>query len=321
MTLWFSVLGPPEVRGNGGEVAIEEPRARTLFAALVVNANTPVTIDRLAQALWETVPRNPLAELETVEEELRRILRSAGELADGRLLRRGYGHLLAVAVDELDLDRFALLFRQGRAALEAEDHYAAAHLLGHGLTIWRGPAGAGAQAYGWLRRRLDEIDELRSLAIEGHLLARLALGQSDQVIEDARRLLATEPLDERWWACLVASLRDAGKSEAAQAVHDQARQVYMEGLGLLPDHIHRLLHLALLPPQLRASAHWMTFTANRMARRNGPSRSTRWTKPGRGPQDLVRSLSVAGPVADGYAWPPADSARSDSWPANRPRPD
>lgn len=257
MALRFLMLGPPEIRTAAGLVLVHDARLSALFTALAVNANTPVSLDRLADALWEERPPSAAAQIRTAVSALRQSMCTAGAAPDDAsvLWRRG-GCLLSVGQDELDLDRFTLLFRQGRAALDASDHQAAAYLMGEALTTWRGAAGAGCAAFGWLRDRLSDLDELRWSAAEGRLLALLRLGRTDRAVAEARALLDADPLYEPWWACLIAGLRDGGEPGAARAAHDQARQVYIDEYGAVPDHVRRTLHLALLPGRLRG-ANWV----------------------------------------------------------------
>jgi DNA-binding SARP family transcriptional activator len=250
MAVGVLVLGPPEVRGATACLPVDQP---AVFGALVVNANAPVTPARLATAMWDTPPPSWEAEVRDSVEALRGLIDSAGRPIAGRLVAYGPDHLLTVEPEELDLDRFTLLFRQGRAALDADDHHAASHLLDEALATWRGPAG-GAWAHGWLARRFAGIERLRSSAAESRLVARLALGQRDRVASEAHALVAADPQNERWWALLIAGLRDSGDPAAARAAHERARQAYVDEFGLLPDHVRRLLHLAQQPAPRRGPA-------------------------------------------------------------------
>jgi hypothetical protein len=237
----FSILGPPQVHGDGPPLRIAEAG---LLVALASSANALIDSDRLAEARWEHPPSDAVAQIEAGVAALRRVLRAAGPRVAGRLVSRDHGHLLLVEPDELDLDRFALLFRQGREALDADDPNAAAHLLDQALAIWRGPVGAGTRMFGWLHHRVTEIERLRAAAAERRLIARLVLGQARQVTADASASFGTDPWYEGWHAMLIAGPRDEG---------DQA---FAAELGVLPDRVRRLLCLALLPDRPRG-ADWI----------------------------------------------------------------
>jgi DNA-binding SARP family transcriptional activator len=250
MMVQFSVLGPPEVRDDDASVFVAESAP---FVALASSPNTLVLNDRLAEGMWENPPPDAADHVDAAMTALRGALRAAGQRAAARLVRREEGHVLLVEPDELDLDRFILLYRQGRAALEAEDLYAAAYLFDQALAVWRGPINGGHRAYGWLGDRLAGIDHLRASAAEGRLVARLMLGLSRLAAADAQAVITTDPLDERWHALLVAALRDGGDPETAGPAPDQARSTYPAQRGLVPDRVRRLLRLALPPPPLRGA--------------------------------------------------------------------
>jgi hypothetical protein len=52
-SLAVGVLGPLEVSVDGRPVAISAGRLRALLAALAVSAGQPVSVDRLATAMWD----------------------------------------------------------------------------------------------------------------------------------------------------------------------------------------------------------------------------------------------------------------------------
>jgi Bacterial transcriptional activator domain len=217
----FSVLGRPRASDDATAFVAES----VPFVALASSANTLVPTARLAEAMWERLPPDAADHVDAAMAALRGALRAAGPRAAARLVRRDGGHVLLVEPDELDLDRFILLYRQGRAALDADDPDAAALLLDQALASWRGPINGGHRAYGWLGDRLAGIDSLRASAAEARLVARLMLGQSS----------------------------------LAEAAHDQARSAYAAQVGLVPDRVRQLLRLALLPSPKRdgdESARW-----------------------------------------------------------------
>src|SRR4051794_34758736 len=100
----FAILGPLEVRGDGGPVSIRGPQQRALLAALLVNANEPVSAERLAAAVWgEESGRETL---NTVRVNISRLRGALG--ADGHVLETTTtGYRLRVGAEELDATRFA----------------------------------------------------------------------------------------------------------------------------------------------------------------------------------------------------------------------
>ncbi|MDX6568631.1 MAG: hypothetical protein QOH15_1209, partial [Gaiellales bacterium] len=103
--LEFLVLGPLDLRVDGGSVRIGGAKQRALLAMLLLSANRPVSRDRLIGEL-----RGEQG-LEASDHALRvQVWRLRKTLAPGsgepRLLSRAPGYLLRVEPDELDLDRF-----------------------------------------------------------------------------------------------------------------------------------------------------------------------------------------------------------------------
>lgn len=125
--LSFFILGSPRVR-DGATLPIAEPWSGTLLTALAVRANTPVSMADLAAALWLRRIAQPAMPVGAAVAALRRTLALPGARLEDRITQVGQAFRLTVEPDELDLDRFTILLRQGRAALDAEDHHAAAHL-------------------------------------------------------------------------------------------------------------------------------------------------------------------------------------------------
>src|SRR5438105_2286734 len=100
----FGVLGPIEVRRDGQALALGGPKQRAVLAFLLLNANGPVSRDRLIEALWGERP--PATASQTLDSYLSRLRKLLG--AD-RLIRRESGYALIVEPDELDLARFERL--------------------------------------------------------------------------------------------------------------------------------------------------------------------------------------------------------------------
>jgi DNA-binding SARP family transcriptional activator len=98
----FRILGPLEVRADGRAVEISGARRRALLAVLALQANRPVSMERLASALWgEDAPPGAI---KAVQVSVSRLRRALGE--EGVLETTPAGYRLAVAPGALDLERF-----------------------------------------------------------------------------------------------------------------------------------------------------------------------------------------------------------------------
>ena len=131
----FRILGPLEARGDGRVLEISGAKRRALLAVLALQANRPVSVERLAVALWgEDAPPGAVKAVQVAVSRLRRAL---GD--DGVLETTPAGYRLVVGPDELDLERFERSLAAGREALAAGDADRAGGAVARGA--WRCGAG------------------------------------------------------------------------------------------------------------------------------------------------------------------------------------
>src|SRR6266536_1171177 len=139
----FGVLGPLAVwRADGQAVKIPDLKVRALLAdllaGLLVQEGRPVSVDRLAEALWRgRPPGNPVNTLQTKVSQLRRALEEAEPGGRDLVVYQPPGYLLRAGHDAIDAQRFRDLMT---LAHETEDPQARAALLVEALGLWRGPA-------------------------------------------------------------------------------------------------------------------------------------------------------------------------------------
>src|SRR5262249_49173517 len=77
MTLQFGVLGPVEVRDDGGPIALGGPQQRRILAALLAEQGKVVAVDRLVDAIWPEAP--PDGARRTVMTYVSRLRQSLGD--------------------------------------------------------------------------------------------------------------------------------------------------------------------------------------------------------------------------------------------------
>ena len=134
----FRVLGPLQTRtGDGRLVGIGAAKPKLMLATLLLSANRPVSLDRLAEVIWgDRPPRSAAGALRTYASALR------GSLAlddDVRIVAGPGAYRIEVTVDDLDLLVFEELVAAGQKALADGDAAGAAEHLQRGLALWRGP--------------------------------------------------------------------------------------------------------------------------------------------------------------------------------------
>jgi DNA-binding SARP family transcriptional activator len=127
----FRILGPLEVDGASGAVALGAVKPRAVLAVLLLHANEPVSAERLALALWgEAAPADAMRTVQVYVSRLRKAL------GDGELVARTpAGYRLRVGPGELDAERFERGVEAGRRALAAGAPEEAAALLREALGL------------------------------------------------------------------------------------------------------------------------------------------------------------------------------------------
>ncbi|HEU5472950.1 MAG TPA: BTAD domain-containing putative transcriptional regulator [Actinophytocola sp.] len=243
----FRVLGTLEVRSLDGPCRLAAAKQRNLLAVLLLNANQPVDIGRLVDALWpDGPPRTAPVALRTYVSALRRSLGLAGRSGLPRLGTVPGGYQLYCAPGDLDLLAFDDLVTEGRRALAAGAPETAADRLRHALGLWRGRPFEDVVLDAGLRTELIRLEERRFLAQESWLEAQLALGHHEDVLAELLELVTTQPLREPLWAMWMLALYRSGRqAEALRAYRDLRRHLVRE-LGVEPGQPLRRLHQQIL---------------------------------------------------------------------------
>lgn len=240
----LGLLGPLEVRDGGGAVGpLGGRRQRTMLAALGLQADRPVSVERLVEDVWEPdeLPADPARTLSTIASRLRSVL---GDTS--LLVAEGAGYRLALPAEQVDVVRLEAGLEQGRAARLAGEPEQARTLLGEALELWRGEPLADlgeAPLCRWARPRLME---LQLQALEERNEVELALGQAGRLIGELLDLVAQQPLRERLVGHLMRALAATGRPGEALEVYEHTRTRLGEELGIDPSKELAELHVAIL---------------------------------------------------------------------------
>ncbi len=228
----FRILGPLEV---GGEPFRGGPKPRALLASLVLSRGSPVSKERLVDAVWgERPPASAAHALQVYVSELRK--------AGVEVERHGDGYRLQA--DRLDAAEFEGLLETAREHRRANRHEEALASLDEALALWRGPVLAGLEGGGALGAERERLEELRVAAMEDHAESALALGLALDVSE-LERLATEHPLRERLRAVLMLALYRAGRQAAALESYAEIRHA-LDELGLEPAAELRALQSSIL---------------------------------------------------------------------------
>jgi DNA-binding SARP family transcriptional activator len=233
-----------EVLVAGGEpVALVSAQQRALLALLVVSTPEPVTRDRLIDELWgENPPASAHHGVQVYVSGVRKVWRAAGSDAEVRSSKAGYA--LAVEPEQVGARRLERLVGEARRAL-ADDPGLAWERFVEALSLRRGPPLAGFEDVELARREAERLDELRVLASDGLVQARLECAEHAEVIGQITGLLGGNPLRERPRRLLMLALYRSGRhAEALSAYHDACAA--LDEIGLHPGPELRTLEQAIL---------------------------------------------------------------------------
>ena len=238
----FLILGPIEVLDESGPLALGGIKPRAVLAVLLLNANEPVSADRLALALWgEEVPGGAV---KTVQVHVSRLRKALGEADVVQTTPAGYR--LCVRDGECDAQRFERLVEDGRAALAGGDAPRAATILREALALWRGPALAELADEPFARAEIARLEEQRLAALELRVEADLAAGRHAELVGELQGLVNENPLREGLAAALMLALYRCGRQVEALDAYTATRRVLVEEMGVEPGPQMRDLHEAIL---------------------------------------------------------------------------
>jgi serine/threonine protein kinase len=231
----FQLLGPLAASGDDGPIAVGGPKQRLVLAHLLLRLNTTVPIDQLIDAVWgEEPPETARATLQTYVSRLR------GLLGSGRIEGEAPGYRLNAVPEELDNGRFETLLKEARE--DGLDPKAAVDVLDEALELWRGPALADLASEPSLFGEIARLEELRLVAVEERIAARLDLGHHADVVAELEAATAAHPMRERLWGQLILALYRSGRQADALAAFDRARRILVDELGIDPSRELQDLH-------------------------------------------------------------------------------
>lgn len=226
-------LGGVTVTHDGVEVNVGGPRLRRLLAVLLINRNTVVSVDSLADAVFAGAP-TPAAPttLRSYVARIRRVIEIDG---DGPVVvTQPPGYLLRVDDAAFDIARFEASVADARALLSQGQPAEAVPVLRNALAMWRGEAYVEFSDEDWAWPESQRLAELRLVAHEVLFDAQLEAGRASDMIPEVEAMATQHPLRETFVAQLLTALYRAGRQADALRAYRQHRDVLVEELGLDP---------------------------------------------------------------------------------------
>jgi DNA-binding SARP family transcriptional activator len=233
----FRILGPLEVVGDDGPIALGGQKQRALLGLLLVHAGEVLATDRLVADLWgERPPKTATTSLQNFVSHLRKLLGA------DTVETRPPGYVLRLDPDRFDLARFERLVASARGAAPAER----VRLLREALGLWRGPPLADLAFETFAQSEIRRLEELRAEALEARIDADLELGAGGELVGELESLVVQFPLRERLRGQLMLALYRSGRqADAIQAYH-RARRALVDELGIEPGPALRQVYTSIL---------------------------------------------------------------------------
>ncbi len=253
--LRLRVLGDLAATRDGEVVDLGGRRQRAVLAALVVSRNEVVPAARLADCVWgDRAPADSTGAIQAYVSHLRRRLQPdvGARRRDGVIASTGAGYVLRLGPEMVDAWCFERAVGEA-ATLPPAD---AVRSLEEALRLWRGAPYAEYAGEVWVEPETVRLTELRAVARERLLEARLQLGDAAVLVGDLEALVSEDPLREERWRLLVLALYRAQRQADALAALRRARRTLAEELGVDPGPGLRALeaHVLAQSPDLDAPA-------------------------------------------------------------------
>lgn len=227
--LTFQVFGGVEVHVGSGLIDAGHSRQRCVLAALVVDANRAVSIDRIIARVW--ADRAPSRSRETIYSYISRLRRILMRFPDVQIAHRSSGYVLSVDPLAVDLHRFRRLANQARRESDGGEKVA---LLDQALQLWRGPALAGLSTQ-WANGLREALTNERvAVELDRNDIA-LRRGLHSEILASMLDSSVRRPLDERLAAQLILGLYRCGQQSEALDRYERVRRQLADELGVDPN--------------------------------------------------------------------------------------
>jgi DNA-binding SARP family transcriptional activator len=252
----YRLLGPMVI-GESALMRLAGRRQARVMAALLLDANQVVSVDRLVDVVWhESPPAQAVKVARNTVSLLRARLSGAGHPATIESAPPGYR--LIVPVSEVDFLVFGTHQRKAAALLADGRPDQAAETLLLGLSLWRGRAGEGLNCTA-LQPVLTRLDEQRLAAWEQYADLEIHNGRYDRLVGPLSELTAAHPLREKLIGQLMLALYAAGRQADALAAYRRADHRLRDELGIAPCLELATLHQQILRADIREPGHPVRF--------------------------------------------------------------
>jgi len=242
----FTLLGPVTVHVANQEIRVPAAKQRIVLAALLVNPNQVVPVERIISFVWgNSPPPTAKATIRTYVMRLRQVL---GPEVAARITTQDPGYLMSLSEEETDLGRCRL--HRARATLLAQERNpeGAVHELNQALALWGPDSLLDIPSQTLRDTEVPALQELRLQTLTWRIDLELALGRHTDVLPELRQIVNELPLNESLVARLMRALARSGRQNEAFAVFHKTRAALVEQLGVEPGAALRNAQRCILQP-------------------------------------------------------------------------
>lgn len=239
----FTVLGMLAVADGSESVVLQPSRPAALLAALLLNANSAVSVEFLQRVIWgEETPAQGRSALHSCVLRLRRLFGKYG-ISGNMIEAVPGGYRLTADAGTLDLVRFRELLGAAYAAGEPEGEL---RLLRAALALWQPPLLTNVPSDLLHRDELPRLQEEWLRAIERVFDLELECGRHREALAEIRSTARAHPLHERFTEQLMEALDRTGRRAEALAEYRRLKSHLAGALGVDPGAALQRLELAIL---------------------------------------------------------------------------
>lgn len=229
----FKILGPLMVTSGERKVVIGGARQRTTLALLLLNPGRTVPVDTLVHEVWNgNPPATARTQIAIVIAALRKTFKAQGA-ADDTIVTAHPGYLLDAESHYIDSVEFTALVAQAEIDAREQRLEDAAGRYRRALDLWRGPALAGVSGL-LVEEEAGRLGEYRLNAYDDATAVQLALGRHYELLPELGGVVQENPLRERTRYHQMLAQYRAGRRAEAMESYREAREQFIEELGLEP---------------------------------------------------------------------------------------
>jgi DNA-binding SARP family transcriptional activator len=240
----IGLLGRLVVSDDERDIVVPTGHQRVVLAALALAANRMMSLDELADVVWDGKP--PMSAAATLRNYVRRLRGVLGEAAGQRIVTQSSGYLLRLAENEFDVSSVERLLRLATTAAAARRWADASRWAAEARALWRDAPLTDVHSESLQQRHGERLRRLHVRTLEQDIDCALEVGRHHEAIPDLFTLVGDHPLNERFQAQLALALYRAGRRGEALDAYARARAVLREELGVEPGTALQMVHRQIL---------------------------------------------------------------------------